>query len=326
MITPARILNKYRSAERYLELVRAQVRDTLLVFCEGHGFATVSRVKTLESVAEKVETGRYECWADIDDLVAFTVVAPTLADEPKVLEFLSIAFEPIKTKARGSSRKAPDVFRFDCTRFIGRLRVADQASRGPIHDILFEVQIRSAFEHAWSVTTHALAYKSADVSWSKLRMTAQLKAAVEQLDTLVLSFEDAAKYIDPSAWPEIKAKSDMRQFFGGLVTSGRIPVELTPKDWSRFVDNVYGLVTSRHDRIKTEEVSGIVQLAIESELVQLEAHGVPRSISLWQLTFASLVKAGSVGTPLRNHWPLVTPELETLYPRLREFGPRFDYT
>jgi hypothetical protein len=156
-------------------------------------------------------------------------------------------------------------------------------------------------------------------------MTAQLKAAVEQLDTLVLSFEDASKYIDASAWPEVKAKSDLRQFFGGLVSSARIPIELTPKDWSRFVENIYGLVRSRFDRVKPEDVPTIVENAIEAELAQLGTQGVPLSISLWQLTFAILVKAGAIGSSLREHWPLVTPELEILYPAVKDFSPRFDY-
>lgn len=238
MITPAQILNKYRSVEPYLELVRSRVREALLAFCDDKGYATSSRIKTLESACEKVETGRYESWSEIDDLVAFSVVTPTLSDEPSVLEFLRTTFQEVATKARGSARKAPEVFRFDCTRFIGSLKPLGDEVRGPIHDVGFEVQIRSAFEHAWSVTTHALVYKSADISWSKLRVTSQMKAAVEQLDTLVLSFEDASKYIDPSAWPEINAKSDIRLFFATLLAEKRIPIELAPKDWSRFVDNV----------------------------------------------------------------------------------------
>lgn len=49
------------------------------------------------------------------------------------------------------------------------------------------------------------------------------------------------------------------------------------------------------------------------------------SISLWQLTFASLVKAGTVRNS-DKHWPIISPELESLYPDLRRFGPRFDYS
>jgi hypothetical protein len=89
------------------------------------------------------------------------------------------------------------------------------------------------------------AYKSADVSWSKIRLTAQLKAAVEQFDTLVLSFEDAAKNIEASVWPEIAAKSELEALFGGIVDASRVPSELSPKDWSRLVDNIFQLVSRR---------------------------------------------------------------------------------
>lgn len=211
MITPARILNKFRSAEPYLELVRARVRESLLVLCERDGFALVSRIKALESVCEKVETGRFASWNDIDDL--FTIVVPKLTDEVRVLAFLTETFDEIAIRRRGSTLKAPDTFRFDTTRFIGRLASPDRERTAPLFDVPFEIQIRSAFEHAWSVTTHALSYKSEDVSWSKLRLTAQLKAAVEQLDTLVAACNEATRSIDPSVWPEIQAKAELKAFF-----------------------------------------------------------------------------------------------------------------
>ena len=326
MITPAQILNRYRSVEPYLEPLRSRVRESLLVLCEAETFALSSRIKTLESVSEKVETGRFKTWAEIDDLVAITVVVPTLAHEPQVIEFLQEGFEQVALRPRGTTLKAPIVFRFDSTRFIGRLRSADETSRGPIHDVPFEVQVRSAFEHAWSVTTHALTYKSADVSWSKSRLTAQLKAAVEQLDTLVLSFDDAAKYIEPSVWPELEAKAALRAFFDDFVTSGGIPAELSPKDWSRFVENVFALVAQREDRPKPDQIVAIVKRDFNAELAAIGAGAVPMSISLWQLAFASLFKAGSLSGSMRDHWPLITPELEDLYPSLRGFEPRFDYS
>jgi ppGpp synthetase/RelA/SpoT-type nucleotidyltranferase len=326
MITPAQILNKYRSVEPYLEPVRIRVRDALLVLCEREGFALVSRIKGLESVAEKVETGRYSCWSEIDDLVAFTIVIPRLSDELRALEFLREAFDEIALRARGSTFKAPDVFRFDATRFIGRLASPAQEFKAPLFEVPFEVQIRSAFEHAWSVTTHALSYKSSDVSWSKLRLTAQLKSAVEQLDTLVAAFDDATKYIDPSTWPEIRAKADLKDFFDAQLVSGAIPEELAPKDWSRFVDNIFGAVAARRDRPRPADIGNWIRRDFEAELVQLGRDSVPLSISLWQLTFASLVKSGTIDTTSRKHWPLITPELEDLYPPLRDFHPRFDYS
>jgi len=325
MITPTQILNKYRSLEQYLEPVRRRVRDSITVLCDQEGFASVSRVKTLASVSEKVETGRFRNWDGINDLVAFTIIVPTLADEPVALRYLSETFETVDFKPRGGSLKSPETFRFDSTRFIGRLGVPEEADRGFIHDVPFEIQIKSAFEHAWAVTTHALAYKSPDVSWSKRRLTAQLKAAVEQLDTLVLSFNDSAKYIQSSDWPEIKAKGDLRNFFSEALASNLIPEELAPYDWSRFVDNIYRVVESGANRPRPDHISRSIRTAFNDEIKLFPRDAFPRSISLWQFVFACLCKSGHISNPLRDHWPLITPELEDLYPALKTFGPRFDY-
>jgi ppGpp synthetase/RelA/SpoT-type nucleotidyltranferase len=325
MITPARLLNKYRAVEPYLVPLRDRVRESLLVLCEREGYALVSRVKLLESVCEKVETGRFACWAEIDDLVAFTIVVPKLSDEPDVLTFLGDTFSQVTIRQRGDVGKAPEAFRFDSTRFIGRLS-APEGQEAPLFGVPFEVQIRSAFEHAWSVTTHALTYKSPEVSWSKLRLAAQLKASVEQLDTLVAAFEDASKYISPSDWPEIQAKADIQAYFASKVSSGLVPIELTPKDWSRFVDNVYGMTKAGLNRSKPLEVSEAIKRDVEAELATLGKGAVPMSISLGQLTYASLVKAGTVKNELYKRWPLVTPELEDLYPSLKSITKRFDYS
>lgn len=324
MITPARIANRYRSVEPYLEPLRTRIRDSLLTLCERKGYAHASRIKSLESVAEKIETGRFARWVDLDDLVAFTVVVPTLSEEIHVTSFLKDTFETVALRPRGSSHKAPDVFRFDSTRFIGRLAMIGEYNRSELYGIPFEVQVKSAFEHAWSVATHDLAYKSPVVSWRRLRLTAQLKAAVEQLDTLILAFETASDFIEPSAWPEISAKAELRGFLDSLVTGRHLPIELTPKDWSRYIDNIYRLL-QRSGIKQPHEISMAVQAALQSELDLLGAGNVPMSLSLWQLSYASLLKAGAVKPDVVNYWPLITPELEELYPSVRAIARRFDY-
>jgi hypothetical protein len=111
-----------------------------------------------DSVSEKIETGRFTRWSDLDDLFACCIVIPTLADEMGVLELLRGAFQQVEHRARASTRKDRSVFRFDSTRFIGTLwPIPNNEPAAGISDIRFEVQIRTAFEHAWSVTTHAMA-------------------------------------------------------------------------------------------------------------------------------------------------------------------------
>ena len=190
---------------------------------------------------------------------------PTLAHEEDVLALLAKVFEEVDVKRRGSTKKAPDVFRFDSTRFIGKLRSADGATMPvEIAKIKFEVQIKSAFEHAWAVTTHALTYKGTKVKWNRLRLTAQLKAAVEQLDLLVLAFEETSLRIDESLWPELEAKENIATFFRLAVAGGKIVLEeLTPKDWSRFSDSVYSLASdsARGARRQPAEIADVIKIA-----------------------------------------------------------------
>ena len=77
MITPARIRAKYIETEPYLEPLKLKVRDSLQILCDREGYALVSRLKTIESACEKVETGCFSGGVKIDDLVAFTIVVPT---------------------------------------------------------------------------------------------------------------------------------------------------------------------------------------------------------------------------------------------------------
>jgi hypothetical protein len=49
-----------------------------------------------------------------------------------------------------------------------------------------------------------LVYKSSGIDWKKLRLAAQIKAIVEQLDTMILAFEQISPAIQESDYPEIK--------------------------------------------------------------------------------------------------------------------------
>ncbi len=329
MITPSQTRTKYVSVEQHLDFARGRVRETLQNFCEPRGYAFVSRVKTLSSLSEKIESGRFKRWSDIDDLIGCAIVVPTLAEEESAIEFLKQAFVTVNIKLRGSSKKAPEVFRFDTTRFIGRLSRPEHISaEDPLYQVQFEIQVRSAFEHAWSVTTHALTYKGQHVDWNRIRLAAQLKAAVEQLDLLILAFEETSSRLPMSSWPETQAKTNLTTYFKEKFESGLLPAELRPQDWTRFSDNIYDMVRSspwgqnRHPLHIYNQVSSSMDTAIGS----LGRERIPLSISLVQFVFASLTAAGILVEPMKGYYPVITSELETLYPALTAFRGRFDFS
>jgi ppGpp synthetase/RelA/SpoT-type nucleotidyltranferase len=324
MIYPSVLERRYQEYHPFLEEVAKRVKSTILNFCEDNSYAFISRVKTVESLAEKIETGRFEAWSELNDLFACTVIVPTLSYEQEVIDFCKATFAVVKTTKRGQNRKAPDTFKFDSTRLYASLKRPDDVSTSEainIFDIKFEIQIRSAFEHAWSVSTHALTYKSSEVDWKRLRLTAQIKATVEQLDTLILGFEQMALNISESPWTEIKDKCKFAKIVNSFFKQNKIPIELTPKDMSRFCDNLYNFAKSSGTEV---DIQSIIT-CLEREINSMSIDKIPRSISLFQYFLAILISQNLVTLPLKRYVCHVTSELITLYPSLNNIDSVFAY-
>ncbi|HEY9702182.1 MAG TPA: hypothetical protein V6C58_07035, partial [Allocoleopsis sp.] len=198
MIYPAILERKYQQYLPFVQNVSQRVKETLINFCEGKGYAFIARVKTIESLAEKIETGRFKNWSDLDDLFGCTIIIPTLSHEKEVIQFCQNTFDIMRTIKRGQNKKPPDTFRFDSTRIYAKLKTLNPINSDnilSIYDIIFEIQVKSAFEHAWSVSTHDLVYKHSEIDWRRLRLASQIKATVEQLDMLILAFEQTFEFI-----------------------------------------------------------------------------------------------------------------------------------
>ena len=326
MIVPPAIGLKYAQDRPYVEEVARRAKPLVQQFAEERGYAYVGRLKAEESLAEKIETGRFSSWGDLDDLFACAVVIPTVADEAGVLEFLDSQFGRVVLRQRGGTLKDPAVFRFDATRFIARLSVATPEDAGSLGSILFEVQVRTAFEHAWSVTTHALTYKGGRVDWRRMRLVAQLRAAVEQMDSLVAGFDGLSETISEQAWPEVVAQERIEGFFRNRFESGAIPEELLPASWVRFTANLYHLIRGCHrgPRAQLDQTVDQALECIENGVTALSTNQVPKSISLVQLSLGILADASMARGRLDRYIPLVTDELRSLYPAVSHIVGVFD--
>lgn len=320
MIVPPAIQLRFNESRPHLESLQGIVDRVLLSWARENKYEYHSRPKAVEALAEKIETGRFASWSDLDDLVACAIVVPTHSHEDCVISFLDTAFNRVALKARGSANKPPETFRFDSTRWIGRIGKDPSGSRAPaVEQTLFEVQVRSAFEHAWSVTTHDLVYKGDKIDWRRARLVAQVKATVEQIDMLIDGFEEGTDLISPSPWPEIEKKARLRVCFATKVSSEQIPSELRPKDWARFADNVFGLIrASAPDRRRLDHHFDRCYRAFEQY-----SGDPPRSCSLFQTAMGVLSEAGLLASVEERYVPLVTAEAETFYPSLKAMTRRF---
>jgi len=331
MIVPSYIQRKFDYIEPYVERIGKIVKDTVSNFCDENGFASIHRIKGVGSLSEKLESGRFEKWSDIDDMFASAIIIPTLNYETDVIKFLENAFSKVEIRPRGSTLKAPEVFRFDSTRFIGKLKAPEGYNQNSeIYNICFEIQIRTAFEHAWTVTTHSLTYKTQVVDWRRQRLASQLKATAEQMDTLAVSFDQASQYIPEYKWPEIQVKKEIVSLFEEAIKKGLIREELAPKDWTRFSDNVYRMIVAVEEAndmsfLKKTKYAHRSLMILFQELEKLGPQMMPLSISLLQLTFGILSDCGLLKPPLREYYPMITDELITLYPSVELFEDRFDF-
>lgn len=322
MILDSKISLKYKLYLPYFEFIQDKLDQTLMNYAKKHLFAYTSRVKKLDSISEKIETGRYPSWVEIDDFIGCILIVPNLSYEEEVIDFLRTAFIEIDLRKKGSTFKNFDTFRFDSTRFIGKLIPPNQEVSKDIYDIKFEIQIRSAFEHAWSVTTHDLAYKSKNIDWKVLRLAAQLKASVEQLDMIALSAKEVNKHITSYKWPEIDIKIKILNFIKESFENGKIPKEISPKDYSRVVDNIFSLIKKNisiwQPRKVNKELTEIFK-NIDTELNLMNEKGFPMSLSLFQVIFGIFLKYKIIGSEDISKTSFYkTDSFMTVFPELKE--------
>lgn len=324
MIVPISVQRKYAEIDSFLEKTARFAREQILGFCEERGYAFKYRKKSLESISEKIETGRFKQWKELDDLIAFTVVIPTLREEKETIQYFRSAFDCIKQTTRGEKKKAPDVFRFDSTRMTCRLKGIPEEmldrSYFSIYDVDFEVQICSAFEHAWSVTNHALTYKSDSIDWRRSRLASQIKATVEQLDTLILCFDTVAGEITKSDHSMTEDKNRIVETCHTWFERNLIPPELMPKDISRFAGNLYTLINKNgkgNTRQSIEEMNNLVQKQKRTDFLM--------SISLFQYITALLFEAGIIEDKSKDYVFPIFREVLDIFPGLAAVNHIFDF-
>ncbi len=308
----------------HIKFLRTRVNDVLRPYCEKENFPYISRIKSLESISDKVETGRYKSWNDLDDLFAATIIIPNLNKESEVIKFLKINFDMTNIKKRGSTLKSPETFSFNSTRFIGKLKQT-YAIDPQLLKLNFEVQIKTAFEYAWAIATHSFTYKTNKIEWNKLRLSAQLMASVEQLDMLINGSEDVCKHITKHKWAQIEYKTKILNFFTDLVKKKMIPEESIPSNLNRFSDNILNLLGYDYNNPKYNSKPIDEMLSkIEEKINSCNNESIfPRSISLFQFILGVTLTNEIFNANSDKYTLLITDDLEKIFPEIKKISKKF---
>lgn len=195
-----------------------------------------SRIKEMQSFNMKIETGRYSEPSKLEDFFAASLVVENLSSLERAVNLIEQQFNVVKRRPEQfeSTHKRPSDFSFDDLRLYLEIPEAEGLRPREYTGVLFELQVKTYLQHAWSIATHDLIYKSDEVSWSASRIAHQVKAMLEHSE---LSIYEARVLSGSNLLA--KENNEYRDLTQIVEVVNRFwPQDQLPKDKVRLAQNV----------------------------------------------------------------------------------------
>ncbi|MFC1591242.1 hypothetical protein ACFL43_01830 [Thermodesulfobacteriota bacterium] len=191
MKIPLSVRNIYSEQKTNYEQLKGIVDELIKGRIKKDNWHYQSRIKSIESFALKVETGRVSNPSRMEDYFACMLVVENIfaIEEAEKIILQTFDLKERRPKSECLTHKNSDAFPFDDLRLYIKWK-DDQSSRPTgLHGYLFEIQIKTFLQHAWSIATHDLIYKSDSANWATERLAYQIKAMIEHAETSILEAE-----------------------------------------------------------------------------------------------------------------------------------------
>ena len=156
----------YIESKPLAEKLKSQVDQTIL-HNKNEGWHYFSRIKSEESFALKLETGRVKDPIRMEDLFACTLVVENINEIKNAVSFIDSHFiiHDRRPKSDNFTHKQSSSFQFDDLRLYVTLKKVEYLPKGNLTTMTFDIQVKTFLQHARSIATHDLIYKSETVSW-----------------------------------------------------------------------------------------------------------------------------------------------------------------
>ncbi|MCC6716305.1 MAG: hypothetical protein IT555_00310, partial [Acetobacteraceae bacterium] len=238
MKIPASIRNAFDDQEAKYKRLREKVDNAVKSFRKSR-WHYESRVKELQSYALKLESGRFRDPRGLEDFFACTLVVVNLAEVEEAEQLIRQRFDFHERRPTAASltHKRPDSFLFDDLRLYVAIAADPNMPPTGLEGVRFEFQVKTFLQHAWSIATHDLVYKTDDVNWSKQRIAYQTKAMLEHAE---VSIQEAAKLAASGALAKEDPQTENLKRAIALLRE-QWTADLLPTDVRRLADNFLGL-------------------------------------------------------------------------------------
>ncbi len=196
----------YDECKPLYEALASEVKELLKPQVEDKGWFFLCRLKALESFALKIETGRVPRPSKMEDFFGCTIVVPTMAQIEEAERMALSIYDQVARRPSEDTKthKEASSFAFDDLRLYVARRSLASGKGAELDGAVFEIQVKTILQHAWSVATHDLIYKSDTVSWPRERIAFQVKAMLEHAE---IAIAEANRLADAPAVAKKDAKT-----------------------------------------------------------------------------------------------------------------------
>jgi ppGpp synthetase/RelA/SpoT-type nucleotidyltranferase len=287
---------------KVLESFKFQIEKILI---SAEPILITCRIKSGISIMQKLHTGKYPNFADIDDLIGVKVV---LLNRKQLQQAINLITESDLIITRNVSKPtvATD-FSYREPKLYIQLNKEFQDLNPQLGAYICELQFTTGLQHILDDATHDFDYKGNNYSWSNIRLVAQLRGMLELVDRMI----DDPKMIQMSNFESVN-KPDFQ-----LLSEEILSVTKELIDSTKLADD---------GRRYAETVSGWAK-AVGIDSIEF-GEMVKRNLDLFQLETLDITSA-VLGAFAREHLEsliqdseiirfFVTPSLEDFCPPARK--------
>ncbi|MHB1708754.1 MAG: hypothetical protein ACYCT2_04680 [Thermoplasmataceae archaeon] len=187
------IRDLYEEQSEQCQLLREKV-DTLIKSKILEGWHYESRIKSMESFAIKIESGRFDHPDALEDFFGCLVVVRNASEVEAAERMIKDLFN-VKYRRPSDPRnpkKKPEDFRYDGIRLYTSLKDEPSLPPSVLNKITFEIQVKTFLMHAWDISMHDIVYKPDFPSWGVSRVAFQVRAMLEHADISIMEVKHLA--------------------------------------------------------------------------------------------------------------------------------------